>query len=52
MMLKLRLPGPQKMVNKERSEFFTFQIAYNKGANETAPKSRLVCVLVVRKQQK
>ena len=31
--------------------YFTFQIANNKGADQTAQMRRLVCAFVVRKQQ-
>ena len=31
--------------------YFTFQIGNNKGADQTAQMCRLVCALVVRKQQ-
>ena len=36
---------------KEYLEIFTFQIAKNKGANQTAWMCRLACAFVFRKQQ-
>ena len=35
----------------ENLEIFTFQIANNKGADQTARMRRLVCAFVVQKQQ-
>ena len=40
-----------KPTKKENFEIFTFQIANNKGADQTARMHSLVCAFVVRKQQ-
>ena len=40
-----------KPTQMRMKRYFTFQIANNKGADQTARMRRLVCAFVVRKQQ-